>query len=111
MITSGGIPLPDDSTTDYLNSLSVIINSIDTSLKDLYSNFAWRCTTYQYKTEELFANISTTNPTPTPEYFKKKYKLLLTDIGGMCYGGGVNNPPPPKRFMLKSETLRRIKRY
>ena len=30
----------------------------------------------------------------TNEYFKKKHKTLLTDIGGKCFMNQINNPKP-----------------
>ena len=71
-----GLPLPNDSTTDSLKYLGVIINFIYTWLKVLESNLAWICTAYQYKTKELFVYIFTTNPTPTPEVFKINVNLF-----------------------------------
>ena len=47
MIFDGGRPIPDDSTIDYLQSLSVRINFIYTCLKNLEPHFAWRCCEYQ----------------------------------------------------------------
>ena len=80
--TVRGRPLSDDSTIDYLKSLSFSLNFIDTGLKVLESTFACCCHEYQYKMIELFANITTTNPTPKPKDLKKKRQLHLTDIGG-----------------------------
>ena len=49
----GGITLPDDSTIDSLECISVRINFIDTWLKALASNFACHCCEYQDKVKQL----------------------------------------------------------
>ena len=57
--------------------------------------FSWRCFAYKGKTKEIFKQIPTETPTPTPEYFKEKCQTFLTDIGGELYLNNMHNPKPP----------------
>ena len=65
-------------------SLSVILDFIDMWLKGLESKYAWSCVVYQENRREIL-KIITTNPTPTPEDFKKKHQLRLKYEGGEWY--------------------------
>ena len=78
----GGIPIPDDSTKISLVSIFSVINFISFSECPLAKIFTWSCCAYQENIKEIFKQISTEIPKPTPEDFKKKRQTLLTDIGG-----------------------------
>ena len=44
--------------------------------------------------KEIFKQIPTKIPKPTPEYFKEKCQTLLTDIEGEWYLNNMRNPKP-----------------
>ena len=46
------------------------------------------------KYERIFL-IPSEKPTPTIEDFKRKWQILLTDIGCECYLNSMCNPKPP----------------
>ena len=54
----------------------------------------WRCCVYQENMKEIFKQIPTKIPKPTPEYFKKKGQTILTDIEGEWYLNNMRNPKP-----------------
>ena len=80
-----GRPIPKGSTTDALKSLCVGLNFMFTWFKYLEDNYVWHFRSYYENMEQLFKKIPLTNPEPTPQDFRYKQKLDLSDIGGKCY--------------------------
>ena len=89
-----------------LKLLFISLNFIEIWLKLLESNYAWTCIYYQENTKEPFQKIPTTNPEPTPEYFKNNRKLLLTSIGEKwCVKKYRNHPPLKNTDLIKKKRI------
>ena len=55
----------------------------------------WSCCAYKYNKKEVFKQILTEIPKPTPEYLKKKCHKPFTDIEGEWYLSHMWNTKPP----------------
>ena len=81
----GGRPIPDDPTTFSLVFLCVGINFIYTWLNVFANNSAYGYCVYQEKMKEIFKQILTQIPKPTPEYFKTnvRHLWLILEVNGI----------------------------
>ena len=58
------------------------------------TNFTSHCCAYKENMKELLNQITAKKSTPTPEYFKRKHQILLTDIGGDWHLKNMQNTQP-----------------
>ena len=107
--SGGGYPLPSNSTTESLASLSATIDFIVCWLQALEQNFLERCNMYIFDVEKLLQKISV--ELPKPPIPKENHQSLLHAIGGGCYMNklGQKLPPLRKRKLRKKTQKRTIK--
>ena len=78
--SGGGYPIPLNSTTEALVSLSATINFIGCWLQALEHNFLEHCNMYSFAMKNMFQK--TPVELPKPPILKEKHRSLLHDIGG-----------------------------